>query len=117
MTQVFADDDQVSASGMLNSGPETPDLSGIPAIPRQASRSSYLAAPALGSAIMPGKGVRPVRCVGCSRDTLPRQDDGAPLCQRCSELLASAETGSMATLTAPIIAWTPRWLRRRPDLD
>ncbi|GAB3269291.1 hypothetical protein [Kineosporia babensis] len=43
--------------------------------------------------VMPGKGVRPIRCVGCARDTLPRHDDGAPLCPRCSDVLASARLG------------------------
>jgi hypothetical protein len=76
----------------------------------------------LGGAGMltPGKGVRPIRCVGCSRDTLPRQGDGAPLCQRCSELLATAEVGTSAAMAAgnwPIGALTPRWLRRRLPLD
>ena len=43
--------------------------------------------------VTPGKGVRPIRCVGCARDTLPRHDDGAPLCPRCSDVLASAALG------------------------
>lgn len=96
MTQVFADD-----QGQ---------------IPIQAA---YRPPPALGPALMPGKGVRPIRCVGCSRDTLPRHDDGAPLCQRCSEVLAGAGSGVLASslgasITWPIVSLTPRWLRRRP---
>lgn len=43
--------------------------------------------------VTPGKGVRPIRCVGCAGDTLPRHDDGAPLCPRCSDVLASARLG------------------------
>jgi hypothetical protein len=66
----------------------------------------------------PGKGVRRIRCVGCSHDTLPRNDDGAPLCQRCSELLASADagTGAFGSTSAPAIFRAPRWLRRRSPL-
>jgi len=104
MTQLFADDGILADPGM---------------IPRQASGPSYLAAasPPLGSAIMPGKGVRPVRCVGCSRDTLPRQDDNAPLCQRCSEVLASVDAGSLLSLAGPLLFRTPRWRRRRSELN
>ena len=104
MTQVFADDDQVAERGMF-------------AAPGRVPRQAALPAPMLGPALTPGKGVRRVRCVGCADDTLPRPADDAPLCHRCSELLAtgapapSAWTGSWTssqTLFRP-----PRWLRRR----
>jgi hypothetical protein len=108
MTQVFADDGMVADRGMLAGEHPHP-------IPRQASSPSHLAGPLLGSAIMPGKGVRPVRCVGCSRDTLPRQNDGAPLCQRCIEVLAAAGTKLMTSLAGPLLFRAPRWLRRRPE--
>jgi hypothetical protein len=84
MTQVFADDDR--ALGIERLG-----------VPRQTR--------ALGPAMTAGKGVRAVRCVGCARDTLPRQGDDAPLCYRCCEVL-SGEAGVGFPLT-------PRWLRRR----
>jgi hypothetical protein len=84
MTQVFADDD----------GPAGPAVRSSPAL-------------------LPGKGVRPVRCVGCCRDTLPRPEDGAPLCRHCSEVLADADSGALSPSTGPFSAWTPRWLRRR----
>jgi len=92
MAQVFADDDQVAASGMLTR---------VVPIPRQSL--------SLGSALMPGKGVRKVRCVGCSEDTLPRNDDGAPICDRCCERLAETDPA-----IDPMSFWAPRWLRRRP---
>jgi hypothetical protein len=108
MTQVFADDDQVGGMGMLTRGGQIP----IQAAP------GYRPLPALGPAMRAGKGVRPISCVGCSRDTLPRQDDGAPLCQRCSEVLASADvTPAGANSSDPGLAWSPRWFRRRPTAD
>ncbi|MBT0773841.1 hypothetical protein KIH74_33160 [Kineosporia sp. J2-2] len=62
--------------------------------------------------VMPGKGVRPIRCVGCARDTLPRHADGAPLCPRCSDVLASAALGGAAVaLPRPT-----RWFWRRDDV-
>ena len=103
MTQVFADDDQVGDVGMLAHGGHIP------------IQAAYGPPPVLGPALRPGKGVRSIRCVGCSRDTLPRHDDGAPLCQRCSELLASAEIGAGAAIARPLVAITPRWLRRRSE--
>lgn len=61
--------------------------------------------------VTPGKGVRPISCVGCMRDTLPRHDDGAPLCPRCSDVLASAARAPGAVaLPRPT-----RWFRRRWD--
>ena len=87
MSQVFADDDQASAAS----------IAGLP-----------LQRPALAPAMMAGKGVRAVRCIGCQRDTLPRTDDGAHLCARCSEVLAG--TVSRSRLPLP-----PRWRRRRTD--
>jgi hypothetical protein len=61
--------------------------------------------------VMPGKGVRPIRCVGCARDTLPRHDDGAPLCPRCSDVLASAALGRVPAMEAR----PSRWFRWRDD--
>jgi len=90
MTQVFADDDQASSASFF----------GLP-----------MQRPALAPAMMAGKGVRAVRCMGCQQDTLPRTDDGAHLCGRCSEVLAEASAGRQRLL-AP-----PRWLRRRADQD
>jgi hypothetical protein len=109
MTQVFADDDQIGDLGMLahNSGQ-------IPA------QGGYHPLPVLGPAMTAGKGVRPIRCVGCSRDTLPRHGDGAPLCHRCSERLAStgisAGTGAVSSMSWPIMSLAPRWRRRRPHV-
>jgi hypothetical protein len=90
MTQVFADDDQASSASFF-------------ALPMQR--------PALAPAMMAGKGVRAVRCLGCQRDTLPRTDDGAHRCGPCSEVLAEASSGWPRLLVAP------RWLRRRTDED
>jgi hypothetical protein len=104
MTQVFADDDQVGNMEMLPRGVQ---------IPKQATHRVPLVH---GPAMTPGKGVRRIRCVGCARDTLPRTDDGAPLCQRCSELLASDSAAALAVVAWPTMARTPRWLRRRPTL-
>jgi hypothetical protein len=101
MTQVFADDEQAGDMGILTH--RAP-------IPMQAT---YRVPPVLGPAMTPGKGVRPIRCVGCSRDTLPRHDDGAPLCERCSELLASVESGMASPTSWAGMARTSRWLRRR----
>jgi hypothetical protein len=104
MTQVFADDDQVGGPAMLTRGGQ---------IPIQAP--GYRGLPVLGPAMRAGKGVRPISCVGCSRDTLPRHDDGAPLCQRCSEVLASADvTPAGADAPDSGLAWSARWFRRRP---
>jgi hypothetical protein len=116
MTQVFADDGPVIPvpAGMLPDEHE-------PRIPRQAGPANFrpgpAPGPAPGSSIMPGKGVRPVRCVGCSRDTLPRQNDGAPLCQRCSEVLALADAGTLSAVAGPLLFRAPRWLRWRPEFD
>lgn len=109
MAQVFADDDQVAAPGIHTR---------VVQIPKQQSGHRPVSQPlseplSLGSTMTPGKGVRQIRCVGCAHDTLPRNDDGAPLCQRCSERLAAADTGTDG-LAAPMIFRTPRWLRRRP---
>jgi hypothetical protein len=107
MTQVFADDDQAGGMGMLTRGGQFP----IPPGP------GHRRLPALGPAMTPGKGVRSISCVGCTRDTLPRHDDGAPLCQRCSEVLALAETLSPGPSSDPGGVRPPRWYRRRPTLD
>jgi hypothetical protein len=137
MTQVFADD-EAATMGMIARKARIP-AQGIPA-PRDQSREAGLRElrppgeagsqdpletepPGFGHAasspaLTPGKGVRAVRCVGCCRDTLPRSDDGAPLCARCSELLANAEqtaTGPLTQLSGPFTGWTARWLRRRDD--
>jgi hypothetical protein len=105
MTQVFADDGQVGSMGVFTRGGE------VPIQPGPGNRPL----PVLGPAMTAGKGVRPISCVGCARDTLPRHDDGAPLCQRCSELLASvdASPAAKADLSA---ARPPRWYRRRAPL-
>jgi len=68
--------------------------------------------------MMPGKGVRRIRCVGCRHETLPRNDDGAPLCQRCSELLAAADLrfGPVGSSSSVVTFRAPRWLRRRSAL-
>jgi hypothetical protein len=93
MSHVFAD------------GGQTAELVSAPpgGIPKQGGRGAD-PPPSLGPAMTPGKGVRHIRCVGCSLATLPRPDDGAPLCQRCSELLA------------PVESRAPRWFRRRADV-
>jgi hypothetical protein len=83
MTHVFADDDQAHAASLI----------GLP-----------FQRPALAPAMMAGKGVRAVRCVGCQRDTLPRTDDGAPLCMRCSEVLAGTARSRLS-----LAPW--RWRR------
>lgn len=88
MAQVFADDDQVACPVM----------------------------PSFGSAMTPGKGVRRIRCAGCSHDTLPRNVDGAPLCPRCSDLLATAGAEVHLFPTSTIFR-TSRWFRRRPSLS
>ncbi len=106
MTQVFADDDQVGGMGMVARSGQIP------------TQGVYHPPPTLGPAMTAGKGVRPIRCVGCSRDTLPRHHDGAPLCHRCSDRLAGNEaSGAMASVSRPISSLTPRWLRRRSSLD
>jgi hypothetical protein len=101
MTQVFADDDQVGGMGMLTRGGHVPIQ--------------------VGPAMTPGKGVRPISCVGCSRDTLPRHDDGAPLCERCSDVLASAEPSVAAPRLGPSsdpdLTRSARWFRRRPVVE
>jgi hypothetical protein len=116
MTQVFADDDQVADSGMFSPMMPIPTQSVRPRPSRLVDVGPP--SPALisfGPAIMPGKGVRRIRCVGCSHDTLPRNSDGAPLCQRCSELLATAGPRYEA-LPAPVLFRPRRWMRRRPNL-
>jgi hypothetical protein len=111
MTQVFADGDQVATQGLFTR---------VAHIPAQQGGQVPLAWPGaepipLGCSLTPGKGVRRIRCVGCSHDTLPRPDDGAPLCQRCSELLATAGAGIDAFVGSMIFR-APRWLRRRSTL-
>jgi hypothetical protein len=120
MTQVFADDDQVADRGMftrvhipMQPGGSRP--AGLPSIGPPSSLGPITAPPSLGPAMVPGKGVRRIRCVGCAHETLPRNDDGAPLCQRCSELLAAADAGIVA-LTTPVFFRAPRWFRRRTAL-
>jgi hypothetical protein len=116
MTQVFADDDQVADPGMLTRVVHLP----IPiqqTSPRPVPWTGGQPGPAwLGPAMMPGKGVRRIRCVGCAHETLPRNDDQAPLCQRCSDLLATADT-EIDSLAPALIHRGPRWLRRRSTLD
>jgi hypothetical protein len=72
--------------------------------------------PPLPPAMTAGKGVRAVRCVGCRHDTLPRPDDGAPLCLRCSEVLAAVEEAPPETWAAWTVQLTPKWLRRRSSV-
>lgn len=120
MTQVFADDDQVAAAGMLTYPgyiPMQPTGRRSDCPPTEIPPAP--SAPALSSALTPGKGVRRIRCIGCSHDTLPRNDDGAPLCHRCSELLAGAVMGPglPGALNSQSIFRTPRWLRRRSAFD
>jgi hypothetical protein len=110
MTQVFADDDQVGEIGMRARRGRLPTQGIGPAHPPHPSL------PVFGPAMVPGKGVRPIRCVGCSCGTLPRTDDGAPLCSRCSDLLASAQIFPASSLDGPITWWTTRWFRRRSVL-
>ncbi len=139
MTQVFADESAATV-GMIARGGRTPvpvvpvqgiPVQGIPGPgipgqggpePRDAGASEPGGQPAdppsrSSPALTPGKGVRPVRCVGCCQDTLPRPDDGAPLCARCSEILAQAEPGPLAALAGPFSGWSVRWLRRRDDAE
>ena len=59
-----------------------------------------------GPALTAGKGLRPVRCIGCSEATLPRTGDGAPLCARCSDLLEGSQQRSSSPFGV-------RWWRRR----
>lgn len=59
-----------------------------------------------GPALTAGKGVRAVRCIGCSEPTLPRTDDNAPLCARCTDLLDDAQPRSSSLFSG-------RWRRRR----
>ena len=79
------------------------DSQALPAfigLPLQRPAPTWGHEPDLAPAMTAGKGVRTVQCAGCRRETLPRTDDGAPLCSRCSEVLA--ESGSA----------TRRWWRR-----
>jgi hypothetical protein len=71
--------------------------------------------PPFPSSMTPGKGVRAVRCVGCREDTLPRPEDSAPLCQRCSDLLASSADGP-ETWSAWTAQRAPKWLRWRSSM-
>jgi hypothetical protein len=109
MTYVFAEDGPVI-------GPQAPP--GAHRIPVQpVGPESLPRSASLGPAMTPGKGLRSIRCVGCSRDTLPRPLDDAPLCHRCSELLAAAEPATTGWPAGPMIFRAPRWLRRRSGLD
>jgi hypothetical protein len=110
MAQVFADDSHVGRPGMLVRPAQIPQQVGHGPV-----GPSWPEPPELGSTMTPGKGVRRIRCAGCSHDTLPRNSDGAPLCQRCSELLATAGARIDLFATSTIFR-TPRWLRRRPTL-
>jgi hypothetical protein len=93
MAKVFAHDDCVTESGLLTRR-----------VPRPRQPLS------LSTALMPGKGVRRIRCIGRSHETLPGPDDGASLCARRRERLAGADPGN-----GPMTFWTSRWLRRRPQ--
>lgn len=113
MTHVFADDGQVAgaevrARARIPAQPTGPD-------PLRPNLTGPTPAPfgSRGPAMTPGKGLRSIRCVGCSRETLPRPLDDAPLCHRCSELLAAAEPPTTGWPAAPAIFRAPRWLRRR----
>ena len=110
MAQVFADDFSVGRPGMLVRPAQIPTQVGHGSIGPARSEP-----PELGSTMTPGKGVRRIRCAGCSHDTLPRNGDGAPLCARCSELLATGGT-RIDLFAASTIFRAPRWLRRRPTL-
>ncbi len=111
MAQVFADDAQAVHPGMRIRPAQVPMQPGE----HRAAAAPLWELPTLGSAMTPGKGVRRIRCAGCSHDTLPRNIDGAPLCPRCSELLARADAG-IDVLATPTIFRAPRWFRRRSTL-
>lgn len=84
------------------------------------SAARQLLPQALGPAMTPGKGLRRIRCVGCAQGTLPRPLDHAPLCHRCSELLATADPAvdsRMHGWSTPGLFRAPRWLRRWSALD
>lgn len=116
MNQVFTGGSKATGTGAIAPAGGHPERGG---------RAGSFLPPALGPAMTPGKGVRQIRCVGCSCDTLPRPADAAPLCQRCSDLLASAELGAGARASGRGSTWStghsilrpPRWLRRRSALS
>jgi hypothetical protein len=110
MTQVFADGDHFADPGMLTHAVHIPLAS---TRHKATAPPSSSGGPTLGPSMTPGKGVRRIRCVGCRHETLPRNDDGAPLCQRCSELLASADLRITPLSTSTMYFRAPRWLRRR----
>jgi len=114
MTQVFANNDQVGDQvgdwAVRSHGGQIPWSA-------TQSHATQSHSALLGPGMTPGKGVRRIRCVGCASETLPRPDDGAPLCQRCCDLLAPAEVSLMASAGWSGLTRTPRWLRRRPVLD
>jgi hypothetical protein len=111
MAQVFADDDRVARMGFIR-----PMQIPIQQTGHRPAPAPLAEPPSLGVALTPGKGVRRIRCAGCSHDTLPRNADGAPLCPRCSEVLAAADS-RLDLLAASTIFRAPRWLRRRPSLS
>ena len=88
MTQLFADDHQASKGALIG-------------FPLQRPAPGWGHEPVLAPAMMAGKGVRSVRCVGCQRETLPRAEDGAPLCFRCCEVLAESARPESARSRLP----------------
>lgn len=112
MTQLFADDEQLGEPG----DPMQPGgLIGAawpmirqrrPADDRQHGDRLPGDVAEFGPALTAGKGVRAVRCIGCSEPTLPRAEDNAPLCARCSDLLDGSQQRSSSLFSG-------RWRRRR----
>ena len=92
MTQLFADDEQLDEA----SGPVT---AGRPMI-RQRTHGDF------GPALTAGKGVRAVRCIGCSEAPLPRTGATAPHTARCTDLLDGSQQRSSSLFSG-------RWRRRR----
>lgn len=115
MTQVFADGERLDGTGMhpgqLHAHGQFyahDQFHARPMVRQRTAAPDHQQVPtdALGPALTAGKGVRPVRCVGCSEQTLPRQDDDAPLCASCSDRLAGSAAGSASAAGR----WRWRWL-------
>ncbi|MFI7586135.1 hypothetical protein ACIB24_03555 [Spongisporangium articulatum] len=100
MAQVFADGEQLQDTGMRAVPAETRPVWMV----RPRGPVTEFPPDQFGPALTAGKGTRLVRCVGCSDDTLPRPDDNAPLCARCSDLLAESSA-------RPAVVGRWRWRR------
>ncbi len=98
MTQLFADGEQLGGAGVTGAsdGARRPMIRQRPAADDQD----------FGPALTAGKGVRAVECMGCSEPTLPRADDNAPLCPRCTDRLDTPQQGAAGSFAA-------RWFRKR----